>query len=99
VILVAPRSRTSIERLIEKQSSSQPTYADIGASLRGACPPGFHHDHYERILGQGEGVFDYAKEGLRTWQAHSGPGVRVLPRPTEVQPGATVIVTLGLIVA
>jgi len=99
MILVVPGSSASIQRLIEKQSGSQPTYADLGASLRGASPPGFHHDHYERILSQGENVFEYAKEGLRNWQAHSGPGVHVLPRQTEIQPGATVIVTLGLIVA
>jgi|ERR1039457_2767088 uncharacterized protein (UPF0548 family) len=99
MILVAPGSSTSIQRLVEKQSGSQPTYADLGASLRGLSPPGFHHDHYERILGQGEDVFEYAKEGLRNWEAHSGPGVRVLPRQTGIQPGATVIVTLGLILA
>jgi len=39
------------------------------------------------------------KKGCRNWQAHSGPGLHVLPRQTEIQRGATVIVTLGLIVA
>jgi len=99
VILVTPGRSTSIQRLLEKQDGCQPTYADIGASLRGASPPGFHHDHYERVLGHGEDVFEYAKEGLRNWQAHTGPGVHVLPRQTELQPGATVIVTFGLVVA
>jgi uncharacterized protein (UPF0548 family) len=99
MILVALGNATSIRRLVEKQSHAQPTYAEIGASLRGTFPPGFHHDRYERRLGQGEEVFEYAKEGLRKWQAHDGPGLRVLPRQTEIRPGATVIVTFGFIVA
>jgi len=99
MILVAPESSTSIQRLVEKQINSQPTYADIGASLRGTTPAGFHRDRYLRTLGEGVETFEYAKEGLRNWQAHTGPGVQVLPRETEIQSGATVIVTLGWFVA
>lgn len=33
--------------------------------------------------------------GLKTWKAHGVPGVRVYPHPSEIQTGATVVVTLG----
>lgn len=99
VILAFPQNSASIQRLVDKKRSSQPTYADVGSSLQGTSPPGFHHDHYEKVLGQGVEVFEYAREGLRTWQAHNVPGVRVLPRHIEIRPGATVIVTLGLLIA
>lgn len=99
MILVTPGSVSSIQRIVENQSNSQPTYADVGASFQGTIPAGFHHDHYERVLGRGRETFEYAKVGLGNWQAHTGPGVHVLPQQTKIQQGAVVIVTLGWVVA
>jgi uncharacterized protein (UPF0548 family) len=99
VILVFPRSSASINRLVESRDAAQLTYSEVGASLSDALPDGFRHDYYERLIGSGDEVFEYAKQGLRDWQAHNVPGVRVLPPRTEIRPGATVIVTLGLFVA
>ncbi len=99
MILVSRQSNAAIQRLIDRMSSLQPTYAEVGASLRGALVPGYHHDHYERVLGQGREVFEYAKEGLQTWQAHNVAGVEVLPRQAGICKGATVIVTLGRVLA
>jgi uncharacterized protein (UPF0548 family) len=99
MILVSPGNSGSIQRLVDRLRSAEPTYADIGASLGDSFPPGFHHDRYERPLGRGSEAFECAKDGLRTWQAHNVPGVHVLPLATEVEPGAIVVVTLGLFVA
>ncbi|HEX3841876.1 MAG TPA: DUF1990 domain-containing protein [Acidimicrobiales bacterium] len=99
MILVSRQNSTSIQRLVESRINSQPTYAAVGASLSGNYPSGFHHDHYERVLGQGREVFEYAREGLQTWQAHNVPGVAVHPQGAEIQPGGTVVITLGFFVA
>jgi uncharacterized protein (UPF0548 family) len=79
----------SLERL-------EPTYVDLGATLLGIQPDGFHHDRYVSVLGRGSKVFSTAAEGLRTWKAHGVAGVRVFPQGQEVRQGETVVVTFGL---
>jgi uncharacterized protein (UPF0548 family) len=47
------------------------------------------------VLGHGVETLGHAVAGLRGWQAHRGPGVKVFPEAAEIRTGATVIVTLG----
>jgi uncharacterized protein (UPF0548 family) len=81
--------------MLEALESAEPTYDDIGATLAGKQPAGFHHDHFETVLGTGPEVFQRAVTGLRTWEAHRLPGLRVFPDAQEIRPGATVVLTLG----
>jgi len=81
--------------MVEELTSAEPTYRDVGGTLAGARPEGFHHDHYETLLGQGVRTFLRSVEGLKTWRAHRLPGMRVFPDTQEIVTGATVIVTLG----
>ena len=94
--LVRPASSESIERLLVSLTDTQPTYSEIGATLRGDRPEGYHHGFYQTTLGMGLEVFQRATVGLQTWRAHRGPGVDVLPHSTPIKPGATVVVTLGM---
>lgn len=80
---------------MESLETAEPTYEDIGATLAGKRPDGFHHDRYEAALGAGSRDFQRAVTGLKTWQAHRLPGMRVFPVDKEIRTGATVIVTLG----
>jgi len=82
-------------RLVDQLQQAQPTYADIGATLDGVSPNGFHHDHYETVLGHGPETFERAVNGLKPWKAHRVPGIRVFPSEEEIQSGVTVLVTLG----
>lgn len=84
-----------MQRLVALFHDSQPTYIDLGATLAGTRPDGFHHDCYETDLGYGPEIFQRAVEGLKAWETHHLPGVRVFPAGQEIQPGATVVVTLG----
>jgi uncharacterized protein (UPF0548 family) len=84
-----------MNRLVEALQGAQPTYGDLGGTLTGRQPEGFRHDHYKMELGHGHEVFRRAVEGLKAWEAHHVPGVRVFPKGQNVQPGATVAVTLG----
>jgi uncharacterized protein (UPF0548 family) len=84
-----------MERLLEESRGAHPTYADIGATLGGERPEGFHHDRYESVLGHGPEAFQRAVTGLKHWEAHRVPGVRVFPENQEIHTGATVVVTLG----
>ncbi len=85
-----------MERMVQTLESAEPTYSDIGATLAGKQPQGFHHDCYETVLGDGPKTFQRAVTGLKTWEAHRLPGVRVFPHNQEIRTGATVVVTLGM---
>jgi uncharacterized protein (UPF0548 family) len=84
-----------IDRLVESLRDAELTYTDVGATLTGRRPAGYHHDCFAAELGRGAATYGRAVHGLRAWQAHRLPGVRVFPRETRIQPGAIVIVTLG----
>lgn len=92
---VRPSDSAGMNRLVESLERTQPTYADVGATLEGALPGGFHHDRRDIILGRGCETFRSAVQGLKTWKAHDMPGVRIFPEGREIQSGATVVVTLG----
>ena len=84
-----------MNRLVEALEATEPTYSDLGATLAGGRPEGFRHDRDEMELGHGHEAFRRAVEGLKAWEAHHLPGVRVFPKRQDIQPGATVAVTLG----
>jgi uncharacterized protein (UPF0548 family) len=69
------------------------TYEEVGATITGAMPVGYHHDRHRLALGHGDTLFGQAAAGLRQWQAHRAIGATVTPTdPPTV--GTTVIVTL-----
>ena len=82
-------SDAQLREIAGAADGSAPTYAELGATLDGITPGGYRNDAYERTLGDADS-FDRAAEGLRTWVAHTGAGLRVQP----VEPP-----TLGLTVA
>ncbi len=92
---VNPSDSAAMMRLLEALRKTQPTYSDLGATLSGGRPKGFHHGGYTSDLGHGHATFQRAVEGLRAWDAHRLPGARVFPEGQEIQTGATVIVTFG----
>ena len=84
-----------MKQMVEDLEGAEPTYSDIGATLAGKWPQGFHHDRYEIVLGQGLEIFQRAVTGLKTWKAHRLPGMEVFPADQVIHTGATVVVTLG----
>ena len=92
---VRPSDSAAMLRLVETMRETQPTYEDLGATLVGKRPEGFHHHCYDVELGTGLQTFERAVRGLKSWEAHRIAGVRVFPDDQEIRKGATVIVTLG----
>jgi uncharacterized protein (UPF0548 family) len=84
-----------MKQMVENLESAEPTYSDVGATLAGKPPEGFHYDRYETLLGKGPETFQRAVKGLKAWEAHRLPGMRVFPNDQEIRTGATVVVTLG----
>jgi uncharacterized protein (UPF0548 family) len=96
---VRPSDAAAMERLVEDLEKAEPSYGDIGATLAGRRPDGFHHDHFEDLLGEGAEAFQRAVSGLKTWKAHRLPGMRVFPGDQVIRTGATVVVTVGTPIA
>ena len=84
-----------MERLFQTLNDASPTYPDVGATLAGRWPAGFHVDHYRCELGSGPDTFQRATMGLRQWRAHRRRLVNVYPPHAEIRAGATVVLTLG----
>jgi uncharacterized protein (UPF0548 family) len=93
--IVRPRNPASIARLLGAVENAEPTYAERGATLVGELPAGFRHLGAAAVLGRGSEDFARASDGLRTWQAHRLPGVRVFPLDSPLEVGASVVVALG----
>ena len=86
---------TQLEELLTKARLASTTYSEIGASRDADLPRGFHHVRFSERVGEATS-FDLAVEGLRTWVAHEGAGLRVYPHE-PLTPGATVlaVTTIG----
>ncbi len=76
--------------------SGELTYRDVGVSLQGAVPPGFHALHRESIIGRGAGTFASAREALLGWEVQRRSGVRVSSTARIVAEGAEAVVSIGV---
>lgn len=73
------------------------TYDEVGATKPGeALPPGYHHVHARRDLGEGDAAFRAAVDGIRTWQLHRGQGFLVVPDGPPIAAGAVVVSAIPL---
>jgi uncharacterized protein (UPF0548 family) len=87
VISVGRPGDEAIGAYLGVKAREEPTY-------RVEAPPAgrFHRDAIVRVLGQGDGAFMRACDGLDRWQAHRGSGVEVFPADAQLAAGATVAV-------
>jgi uncharacterized protein (UPF0548 family) len=95
VLLVQPRNSTSIESILARARTTEPTFPNLGATLTENTPRGFRRMTKQVLLGRGDVVFDRASEGIRTWRSHELLGVRIYPTATSPTLNGTVVVTLG----
>ena len=95
MIFVRRTQKLSIDRVLLEAASHELTYSQIGATFDSELPTGFHHLHRTVQLGVGSLAFEKAKRGLRTWQLHKIPGVRVYPVAPIIALSTTVVVTIG----
>ncbi|MER6090362.1 DUF1990 family protein [Streptomyces bluensis] len=80
---------------LNPSSDSPFTYADVGATRSGHCPPGFRPMDVRTRVGEGTDVFDRATRLLFTWELHRAVGVGITTDAPEAAPGVDVTVSLG----
>jgi uncharacterized protein (UPF0548 family) len=90
-------STGELERLLTAARETEPTYPHLGATASEDLPSGYNHAPHHLVLGP-TALFDRARDGLKTWQAHRGAGLEVHPG-AEPAEGHTVLVTtrIGLL--
>lgn len=81
---------TTLRAVLDRSAVSSFTYREIGATRGETLPHGYAHDRYGAELGQG--TFDRAADGLRTWQAHLGAAVNIFPLNAPLETGTNVVV-------
>jgi uncharacterized protein (UPF0548 family) len=85
VITVRRPSARTIERYRSERLDAAPSCMPAREP-----PPGFRHESFRRVVGQGPRSFARARLGLQRWSAHRGSGVEVFPADAEIVPGSTV---------
>lgn len=61
-------------------------------TIESATSSAFEHETYRRVIGRDHAAFARARDGLRSWIAHTGSGVDVFPEETELVTGETVAI-------
>ncbi len=80
-----------IRRFLKTQSKLDFTYREVGATAT-ELPAGYMIDRTRIRLGQGETVFESAKQALRNWQQFRLDWLEACPSDTPLQSGMVVAV-------
>lgn len=80
-------------RVTEALRAASFTYEPVGATA-GSPPPGYHHLTRTRLLTHRN--FSAAGQRLLAWQAHERAGLRVAASSPRAEPGAVVVMRLGI---
>jgi uncharacterized protein (UPF0548 family) len=73
-----------------------PTYAEVGASLEGRLPGGYHHTRSVVEIGVGEPAFSSGCEALRDWVGHAFLNIVLTPRRPPLERGVVVVAELPM---
>jgi uncharacterized protein (UPF0548 family) len=81
-----------LDALRGRQSKESPTFRWLGATMRGERVPGYDDQRASVVVGEGDAVWERAKDALSRWRPQRGAGLDVYPPDARVEPGATVLV-------
>lgn len=80
---------------LDKQRGLEPSYPEIGMTHpdTGSPPGGYTSDTFQLYLGQGDAVFQQAREQLRAWRMYQQSWLSLYPRKPDVCSGTVACVT------
>jgi uncharacterized protein (UPF0548 family) len=90
-------SRPDEERIAEflrARQSDHFSYSEAGATSDAAPTPGYNVDHNRQLLGDGNQVFERAKQAIREWKMFDFPWVRLCYPDTPIEVGRTLAVAI-----
>ncbi|GLW62755.1 DUF1990 domain-containing protein [Actinomadura rubrobrunea] len=72
------------------------TYAEVGATARGALPGGYRHLRHRTVIGSGRHVLREAADAVLEFWMHRGAGVRIEASARRAAPGVYVESRMGI---
>ncbi|MEU8675334.1 DUF1990 domain-containing protein [Streptomyces sp. NPDC048560] len=72
------------------------TYPEVGATLLGPLPEGYHHLHHRTRVGRGREDFEAAGAAVTDWRMHRAAGAGVDATSARAEAGTGVTVSLGI---
>jgi uncharacterized protein (UPF0548 family) len=98
VFLVRRPSDAELSQIAASVADAPFTYDEVSATARpDELPEGCHLVHAARVVGEGDGGFAAAVDGVRRWQLHRRQGYRVAPDEPRIEVGTVVAVDVPLI--
>lgn len=80
-------SVSKTQAFLDCESSLTFSYFEVGGTQKDTPVPGFDNDLNFIELGQGDAVWDVAKEAIRQWQMFPGGWACIWPENTSIQEG------------
>lgn len=72
------------------------TYPEVGATLLGPLPDGYHHLHHRTRVGRGTADFEAAGAAVTGWRMHRAAGAGVNATAPRAEAGTGVAISLGI---
>ncbi|QNE73588.1 DUF1990 family protein [Streptomyces finlayi] len=72
------------------------TYPEVGATLLGPLPDGYHHLHHRTRVGRGRADFEAAGAAVTGWRMHRAAGAGINATTARAEAGTGVTVSLGI---
>ena len=88
-------TQAELEAVLARESSSEPSYAEVGAT-DGELPASYRHGRYQAVIGTGTGAFERAKQGLRAWEPHRRAGIVLVPSRPPLAVGTTLVLHIAM---
>jgi uncharacterized protein (UPF0548 family) len=96
VLRARPPTDEQLSHFLTRERNSPLTYSEVGGSFDAELPAGYHHVRAATDLGTGDDTWARAQAGIRTWAAHRGAGITVVPAGAPIVEGTTVAVVMPL---
>lgn len=87
----------TIAGFIQKQSTQDWSYPEIGGTQTPTAPHGYTRDHYRIQLGDGDAAFEVARDAIRRWAMFDVGWVNIVPDPDPPGEGQTVGITFRML--
>jgi uncharacterized protein (UPF0548 family) len=84
------------DKLRRDAAAQELTYLEVGGSLEGQLPDGYHHSRAVIELGQGERAFAAGCDALREWAGHAYLGIAITPDHAPLETGVVVVARIPL---
>lgn len=83
---IAP-SQARLAGVLERSAPLELTYREVGATVYGEQPDGYHHDVFRRFVPDAD--FDRGVRAVSTWAGHHGAGALMVPSVPSTKLGTS----------